>query len=70
MVNTMEYTKKQYLSFGIAFILVAIFGFILEVTSNGNDVIVIQELCNVLWKISAVIGSVMFLIGIFTKAER
>jgi len=65
----MEYTKKQYLLIGVSFILVAIFGFMLSISSNGNDGLGVQALCNALWKIFAVVGSIMFLIGIFTKAD-
>jgi len=65
----MEYTKKQYLLIGFSFILVAVFGFMLSISSNGNDVLGVQALCNVLWKIFAVVGSVIFLIGIFKKAD-
>lgn len=66
----MEYTKKQYLLIGVSFVLVAIFGYMLDITSDGNDISDIQELCNALWKISAAIGSVMFFIGVLVKGDR
>nr|ATZ71576.1 hypothetical protein [Enterobacter sp. HP19] len=66
----MGYTKKQYFSIGIAFILVAFFGFIIEVTSDGSNVIGIQELSNILWKIFAVVGVVMFMVGAFKKSNK
>lgn len=64
-----EYTKKQYLLIGVAFILVAIFGFMLEMTDIGNDVLRTQELVSVLWKIFAVVGGIMFFIGVLKKAD-
>lgn len=65
----MEYTKQQYLKIGIAFILVAIFGFMLEMTDDGVDVLGNQELINVLWKIFAVVGGIMFFTGILKKSD-
>ncbi|EHT8580960.1 hypothetical protein KYR89_004387 [Salmonella enterica] len=65
----MEYTKKQYLLIGVAFILVAIFGFMLEMTVIGNDVLRTQELVSVLWKIFAVVGGIIFFIGVLKKAD-
>ncbi|EBZ6776904.1 hypothetical protein GQG94_004604 [Salmonella enterica] len=65
----MKFTKKQYILISILFIFVAFFGFMLSISSNGNDVLGVQALCNALWKIFAVVGGTMLLIGIFTKAD-
>lgn len=63
----MEYTKKQYLLISVTFLFVAIFGFMLSITSTGNDALGIQALCNALWKTFSAVGGFMFFIGIFVK---
>lgn len=69
MEKNVEYSKKQYILIGVAFILVAIFGFMLDMTGNGNGVVHNQELVSVLWKIFAVVGSIMFFIGVLKKTD-
>lgn len=65
----MLYTKKQYILIGSSFLILAFFGFIMFITSEGDDVLGFLKLFNILWKIAAFIGFLMLAIGMF-KNDR
>ncbi|ELU5571230.1 hypothetical protein U7210_003006 [Escherichia coli] len=65
----MGLTKKQYILHGVLFILVAFFGYMLEMADFMNGLSFLQKLVSAFWKLYIVIGGIMFFTGVVKKAE-